>query len=367
MKSLSLRIKRLDWYIIKKFISTYLVALLIVVAIVIIFDISEKIDYFVERNAPLKEIVFDYYMNFIPYILNMFSPLFVFITVIFFTSKLAANSEIIAMLSSGVSFRRLLVPYMASAAFAAVLSLLLNMYVIPPANYHRLEFEQKYIKAHRYANTNHNIHYQIAPGQFVYVESFSSWNNSVNRFTLETVENNKLVSKMTAASAIWNEEKGGWTCKNYFIRDYDELGNETIRSGPMKDTVIALTLEDFYRRKNVVESLKIQDLNKLIEMQEMRGDKMVMYALIEKHTRIATPFSAFILTLMGVALSSRKRRGGLGLNIGIGVGLSFSYILFMRFSQMFVTTDTLEPWLAIWLPNMIYAVIALFVYRMAPK
>lgn len=367
MRLKSLKPNILDWYIIKKFISTYLVALVIVVAIVIIFDISEKIDYFVEREAPLRAIVFDYYMNFIPYILNMFSPLFVFITVIFFTSKLASNSEIIAMLSSGISFRRLLLPYMVSAAFAATLSLILGMYVIPPANYTRLEFEQKYIKATRYFNSNHNIHYQLAPGLFVYVESFSSWNNSVNRFTLESIEDNKLVSKMTAATAIWNEETGGWTCKNYFIRSYDEHGNETIESGAQKDTVIALTLNDFYRRKNTVESLKIKDLDALIEMQNMRGDHMVVHALIEKHTRIATPFSAFILTLMGVALSSRKRRGGLGLNIGIGVGLSFSYILFMRFSQMFVHTGTLPPWLAIWLPNMLYAVIALFVYRLAPK
>ena len=367
MNRLSLKPKKLDWYIIKKFISTYLVALVIVVAIVIIFDISEKIDYFVERHAPLKEIVFDYYMNFIPYIMNMFSPLFVFITVIFFTSKLANNSEIIAMLSSGISFRRLLVPYMVSAALAAALSLALGMYVIPPANFTRLEFEQKYIKANRFFNSNHNIHYQIAPGEFVYVESFSSWNNSVNRFTLETIKDNKLVSKLSAASAVWNEEQGSWTCRNYFIRSYDEHGNETIQTGALKDTVIALTLEDFYRRKNVVESLKIKDLNKLIELQNLRGDHMVVHAQIEKHTRIATPFSAFILTLMGVALSSRKRRGGLGLNIGIGVGLSFSYILFMRFSQMFVHTGTLPPWLAIWLPNIIYAIIALFVYRMAPK
>ena len=367
MSRLSLKPKILDWYIIKKFISTYLVSLLIVVAIVIIFDISEKIDSFVEREAPLHEIIFEYYLNFLPYILNMFSPLFVFITVIFFTSKLAANSEIIAMLSSGISFNRLLMPYMASAAFAAILSLTLGMYVIPPANYHRLEFEQKYIKGARFFNTNHNIHYQLEPGLFVYVESFSSWNNSVNRFTLESIEDNKLVSKLTANSAVWDEEKGCWSCKQYFIRSYDEHGNEKIETGAVKDTVIALTLEDFYRRKNVVETLPIKELNELIDMQNLRGDKMVSYALIEKHTRIATPFSAFILTLMGVALSSRKRRGGLGLNIGIGVALSFSYILFMRFSQMFVQTGTLPPWLAVWLPNMIYAVIALFVYRMAPK
>ncbi|MBO4558278.1 MAG: LptF/LptG family permease [Bacteroidales bacterium] len=367
MSRLSLKPKILDWYIIKKFITTYLMALLIVTAIVIIFDISEKIDDFVEKEAPLHEIIFEYYCNFIPFILNMFSPLFVFITVIFFTSKLANNSEIVAMLAGGISFQRLLVPYMVSAAFAALLSLALGMYVIPPANFHRLEFEQKYVKGTRFFNTNHNIHYQLAPGLFVYVESFSSWNNSVNRFTLETIEDNKLVSKLTAASAVWKEEEGCWECKNCFVRSYDEHGNETIQTFAKKDTAIALTIDDFYRRKNVVESLKIKDLDELIEMQNMRGDKMVVHALIEKHTRIATPFSAFILTLMGVALCSRKRRGGLGINIGIGVALSFSYILFMRFSQMFVHTGALPPWLAIWLPNIIYTFIALFVYRMAPK
>ncbi len=367
MSRLSLKPKILDWYIIKKFISTYLVSLLIVVAIVIIFDISEKIDSFVEREAPLHEIVFEYYLNFIPFILNMFSPLFVFITVIFFTSKLAGNSEIIAMLSSGISFHRLLVPYMVSAAFAAVVSLTLGMYVIPPANYHRLEFEQKYIKGARFYNSNHNIHYQLEPGLFVYVESFSSWNNSVNRLTLESIEDNRLVSKMSAASAVWNQESGSWTCRNYFIRSYDEHGNETIETGAKKDTVIALTVDDFYRRKNIVETLPIKELDELIDLQNMRGDQMVVHALIEKHTRIATPFSAFILTLIGVALSSRKRRGGLGINIGIGVALSFSYILFMKFSEMFVQTATLQPWLAVWLPNIIYAIIALFVYRMAPK
>ncbi len=362
-----LKPKILDWYIIKKFISTFLMSILIITIIVIVFDISEKIDNFVEHEAPLKEIIFEYYVNFIPNILNMFSPLFVFITVIFFTSKLAGNSEIIAMLSGGMSFRRLLLPYMISAAFVALLTFLLSLYVIPPANYHRLEFEQKYVKATTYYNSNRNIHYQLDPGTFVYVESFSSWNNSVNRFTLESVKDNRLVSKMTATSASWNEEIGGWTCKEYFIRNYDERGFETIEIGPQTDTIIGLTLEDFYRRKNVVETLKIKDLNELIAMQNMRGDKMVKYALIEKNTRIATPFSAFILTLMGVALSSRKRRGGLGINIGIGVALSFSYILFMRFSEMFVYTGTLPPWLAIWLPNIIYSFIAFGLYRMAPK
>ncbi|MCF0172506.1 MAG: YjgP/YjgQ family permease [Bacteroidales bacterium] len=359
--------RKLDWYIIKKFIGTYLLSIVIIIAIVIIFDISEKIDNFVEHEAPLKAIVFNYYLNFIPYILNMFSPMFVFITVIFFTSRLAGGSEIIAMLSCGESFHRLMLPYMISATIVAAMSFFLGLYVIPPANFGRLEFEQKYVKSSRYVNSDRNIHYQLAPGTYVYVESFSSWNNTAAKLTLESIENNRIRSKFTAESAEWKEDLGGWSCKNWFVRDYDEYGNETMRRGAAMDTVIALTVEDFYRRKNVVETLKIKELNELIDMQKMRGDHMVKYALIEKHTRIATPFSAFILTLIGVSLSSKKRRGGLGLNIGIGIALSFSYILFMRFSQMFVHTGTLPPWIAIWLPNMIYAVVAIVLYRLAPK
>ena len=312
-------LKILDWYIIKKFIGTYFFALLIIIGIVIIFDISEKIDDFVDKSAPLHAIIFDYYCNFIPYIVNMFSPLFVFITVIFFTSKLAANSEIIAMLSGGVSFGRLMVPYMISATFIAILSLALGTYVIPPANRHRLDFEQQYIKSTKYYNSTRNIHYQLNPGEFVYVESFSAWNNTAYRFTLESIEDNKIVSKLSAETAAWDSTINGWDLKNYFIREYDRFGNETVTTGRKKDTIINLTLEDFYRRKNVVETLNYKKLDDLIELQKTRGDKMVKYALIEKNTRLAMPFSAFILTIMGVALSSKRRRGGIGMNIGIGI------------------------------------------------
>ncbi|MCF0164920.1 MAG: YjgP/YjgQ family permease [Bacteroidales bacterium] len=361
------KIKILDWYIIKKFIGTYFFSLLIIIGIVIIFDLSEKLDKFVDNQAPLNAIIFDYFCNFIPFIVNMFSPLFVFITVIFFTSKLAGNSEIIAILSGGVSFQRLMVPYLVSAGIIAIFSFVLGQYVIPPANRTRLEFEQQYVKTSKYFNANRNIHYQIAPGEFVYVESFSSWNNTCYRFTLESVEDNKLKSKLSAESAVWDDKIQGWNLKNYFIRDYDEYGNERVVHGRDRDTVIALTLEDFYRKKNVVETLNAKELNALIAMQEMRGDDIVKYAYIEKHKRTAMPFSAFILTVMGVALSSRKRRGGIGLNIGIGIGLSFSYILFLRFSEMFVYTDTLTPFVALWMPNVLYTFIAYALYRLAPK
>ena len=358
---------KLDWYIIKKYIGTYFFTILIVVLVVIIFDVSEKIDKFVDNEVPLKEIIFDYYGGFIPWILNSFGPLLVFIAAIFFTSQLASHSEIIAMLSSGVSFRRLLLPYMASATLLAALYLVLGFYIIPPANQHRLDFENKYIKTQKTNLSSRNVHYQIAPGQFVYVEQFSSWSNTAYRFTLETIEDNELKSKLSAESAAWDSVACCWKLRNYYQRDFYGSSSEVVAAGRYKDTVISLTVEDFYRRKNIVESLSEPELENLIAIQKMRGDDMVKYALIEKHTRIATPFSAFILTLMAVALSSRKRRGGIGLNIGVGLALSFSYILFQRFAQMFVHTGTLPTGLAIWIPNILYAVIAYILYRMAPK
>lgn len=355
----------LDRYIIKKFIGTYFFALLLIIGIVIIFDLSEKIDDFVDKEAPLNEIVFKYYANFIPYFINMFSPLFVFITVIFFTSKLAANSEIIAMLAGGISFKRLMYPYFLSAFFIAVFSLLLNLFVIPPANKGRLDFENQYTKK-QYQNTARNLHYQITPGTFMYVESFSTYNNTAYKFTLETIEGHQIKSKLSAETAAWDSLKQGWKLHNYHLRSYTN-NSETIKTGKTLDTTLSITIDDFYRRKNTVETLSYPQLNRLIETQKMRGDQMVLYAEIEKHTRFAIPFSAFILTLMGVSLSSKKRRGGIGMNIGIGIALSFSYILFLRFSQMFVHTGTLPPGVALWLPNVLYACIAAFLYRIAPK
>ena len=360
-------IKLIDKYIIKKFLGTFLFTMFIAVLIVVVFDLSEKIDKFVEKGVTVQEIVFEYYAGFIPWIVNSFSPLLVFISAIFFTSKLSQNSEIIAVLSGGISFRRLLAPYMFSAGVIAILSLVMGLYIIPPANQHRLDFENKYIKVQQItADSQRNIHYQIAPGEFVYIEQFSRWANTAYRFTLERVESGEVKSKLSAESAAWDSTMGGWRLKNYYKRDfYGE--SEVVVAGRQLDTVINLTIEDFYRRKNAVESLTEKDLNNLISVQKMRGDAEVKRSLIEKNTRIAMPFSAFILTIIAVSLSSRRKRGGLGLNIGIGLALSFSYILFMKFSQMFVHTGTMSPVLALWLPNILFAIIAAVLYKLAPK
>ena len=360
-------VKILDKYIVKKFLGTFFFTILIGVSVVVIFDLSEKIDKFVEKSVPVNEIIFDYFAGFIPWIVNSFSPLVVFISAIFFTSKLAQNSEIVAMLAGGISFRRLLVPYMFSAAIICILSLLLGLYIIPPANQKRLDFENKYIKTQNIVATQkRNLHYQISPGEFVYMGQFSATTNTAYGFTLERMEDNHIVSKLSATSAAWDTTFHGWHLRNYYIRDfYGE--SEMVRTGRQLDTVIALTIEDLYRRRNAVESLSGKDLNELIRVQKMRGDAEIKRSLIEKHNRIAMPFSAFVLTVIAVSLSSRKKRGGLGLNVGIGLALSFTYILFMKFSQMFVFKGVMEPALAMWMPNLVFAVVAVILYRLAPK
>lgn len=358
--------KKIDWYVFRKFMGTFIVSLLLIIGIVIIFDISEKIDDFIEKKAPLNSIIFDYYLNFIPYFINMYSPMFVFVTVIFFTSKMASNSEIIAILSGGVSFHRLMVPYMVAASMITALSLSLNIYVIPTANKERIEFEKKYMKE-KPKPAPRNIHYQLSPGQFVYAESFSSWNNTAYKFTIENVKDSKLVSKISAETAVYDTLRKCWTLNKYVVRDYNDDLTDNVRTGRKLDTIIPLSERDFYFSESVVTALTYDELNEMIRIQSMRGDGNVKFALIEKNTRIALPFSAFILTIMGVSLSSRKRRGGIGWNLALGIGLAFTYILFMRFSQMFVHTDTLSPAVALWLPNIVFAVIAMVLYKMAPK
>lgn len=358
------RPNKLDWYLIKKFIGTYIGTILATILIVIIFDISEKVDKFV--GVPLNEIIFDYYCSFIPWILNSFGPLFIFIACIFFTSQMASHSELIAILTSGVSYRRLMLPYMECAFLIGLFYLIMGMFVIPPANMKRSVFEDKYVTKEKTASEQRNIHYQIAPGQFVYVEQFSPWANTAYHFTLESIEGHLVTSRLSAESAAWDSTKCCWKLRNYTLRNFYG-GSEIVSHGRSRDTTINLTVDDFYRRQNIVESLAEPELERLIKMQEMRGDEEVKRSLIEKHSRIATPFSAFILTIMAVALSSRKKRGGIGINIAIGLGLSFSYILFQRFSQMFVFSGALTPAWAIWLPNIVFAVIAAVLYKMAPK
>ena len=358
--------QKLDWYIIRKFLVTFFVALAFLSLLIVIFDISEKIEDFVRKEAPLKEIVFDYYLNFVPYFLNQYSPMFVFLTVIFFTSKMTQDSEVVAILSSGISYHRLMVPYLLSALFIALLSLTLGQWVLPHANATRVVFEQKY-NPWRKVKMGHDMHYKLEDDHFVYLESFSAYNNTAYNFTLEDLSGGQLRSKITAESAQYDTVNGVWKLRNWFIRDYDEGMGDHIRSGRQMDTTLSLTRDDFFRNRYTIQELNARELNQLIETQKMRGDASVNMSLIEKNNRVSLPFSTIILTIIGVALCTKKKRGGMGWNLAAGTALGFSYILFMQFSKMFVITDTLPAHIASWLPNYLYTVIAIVVYLKAPK
>jgi len=360
-----MKIKILDWYIIRKFLGTFFFALGLIIAIAIVFDISEKIDDFLEKEAPMRAIVFDYYLNFIPFFGNLFSPLFVFISVIYFTSRMASQTEIVAILSSGVSFKRLLVPYMVGAAILASISLYLNNYVIPHSNTTRIAFETKYIK-NPFIYKNKHVHRQIAPGEFIYFESFNNIDKIGYQFSFEKFKDGKLTYKLLSDRVIWDSVKTKWTVESYFIRHIDGM-NERVESGFQKDTVFAFTPDEFSRRSNYIETMDTGVLNDFIKQEQSRGSEEVPFYLVEKYRRTSFPFATFILTIIGVSLSSRKVRGGIGVQIGSGILLSFTYIMFMQVSQTFATNGNMPAILAVWLPNIFFSIIAAYLLRSAMK
>jgi lipopolysaccharide export system permease protein len=356
----------LDWYIIRKFLGTFFFTIALIVAIAVVFDLSEKIDDFLENNAPASKIIFDYYFNFIPYFAVLFSPLFTFISVIYFTSRMAYNTEIIAILSSGVSFRRLLVPYFISALALTLFAFVLNNYVIPHANARKLAFEETYYHKSPKVERKRNIHKQIEPGIFIYLESFNTLSNSGRKFSMEKFEKGELVSKLFSDDIRWDSVKNKWHIRNYYIRNFHNESQQ-ITQGKDADTTINLNPEEFRRRDNAVEAMNLGELNKFIKNQKMQGAEDIDLYLIEKHRRFSFPFSAFILTLIGVSVSSKKVKGGIGMQLGIGLLISFSYIVFMQFSSQFAISGSFSPFIAVWIPNILFAIIAVFIYRLAPK
>lgn len=359
-------IKILDRYIIRKFLGTYLFAIGMIIVVVVIFDATEKIDDFTEMKAPLSSIIFQYFLNFIPYFINQFSGLFTFIAVIFFTSKLAYQSEIIAMLSGGMSFNRLMWPYFLSASAIAVLSLILSLFVIPPANARRLDFEMRYLKKNRYIMVDRHVFRQVSPGLYAYIRDFSTSENNATFLALEKYENNRIVSTLDAGSPKLNPKTRRWTAEQYITRKFDG-DKEIFERHKNLDTLINIDASEFGRVEKLVEAMTIGKLNRFIRQQEAKGSDMVAYFKVERAQRFSYAFSTFILTLIGVSLSSRKVRGGIGLQIGMGITLVFTYILFARFAQEFAKGGVIPPSLAVWTPNIIFAVIGIYLYLKAPK
>lgn len=361
-------LKKLDWYIIKKFIGTYFFAIILIISISIVFDFNEHLAKFTQYHAPWKAIIFDYYLNFIPYFANLFSPLFVFIAVIFFTSKLAGNSEIISMLAAGVSFKRLMRPYMISAAFISLLTFFLGAYVIPKGTIVKQNFETMY-KNKKRTTSAQNVQLQVGQGVIAYIQHYD---NNVKRgygFNLDKFENKKLVSHLTAQEIQYDtisESKYHWKITQWRIRDMRGL-KEKITSGARKDTMIMMEPTDLVFSKGQQETFTSPQLREYISKQINRGSSNVVQYEVEYHKRIASSFASFILTTIGMSLSSRKRKGGMGLYLGIGLALSFTYILLQAVSSTFAINANTPPMLAAWIPNIIFAVVAYFCYRQAPN
>ncbi len=355
-------VKKFDLYIVKNFLGTYIFAILLLMAIVIIFDINEKLDAVI--NAPLKDTVFQYFMNFLPFIMSQFSPLFTFIAVIFFTSRLADRSEIIAMLSSGISFQRLLVPYMVSAAIIAATSYVLSAYVIPPATVQRIAYTNRWVKNKEVIYAD-NIQLQVRPGVMAYMSRYDNTTRTGFRFSLDQYDGKTLRSRLTAEN-IRYAGQGRWTLNSYTIRRFDGV-KETLTRGTTVDTLLGMEPRDFLISKNDEQTLTSPELKQYIARQRQRGVANIQNFEIEYEKRIAMTAAAFILTVIGLSLSSRKVRGGMGMNIGIGLLLSFSYILFMTVTSTFCVSGYTSARVAMWIPNILYLLIAIYLYRRAAR
>jgi lipopolysaccharide export system permease protein len=363
-----LKLKIIDIYIIKKFLGTFFFSLVAILTIAVVFDFAEKVDNFMQNHAPVKAIIFNYYFNFIPYFATLFSPLFVFIAVIFFTSKMAINTEIIAILNSGMSFRRIMWPYFLSSLVIAIFTFTLTNFIIPHANSVRMAFEDRYYRSSPYrAGAITNFNRQVYPNIYAYMEYYDPGEQQGRNFSLEKFDDKgQLESKLMASSVMWDTTIHKWSAMNYYIRDIK--GNEeTISKGIRIDTAMTYDPKDFARDPGIVGTMTYKDLNNYINLLRLQGSEELKLFLIEKHRRFSTSFAIFILTLIGVSLSSQKIRGGIGMQIGIGLALSFSYILFMQFASQFSLKGDLDPMLALWIPNILYSIIALFLYRIAPK
>lgn len=360
-----MNVKILDRYIIRKFLGTFFLTLALFIIIAIVFDVTEKLEDFLNGKVPLSTIIFDYYLNFIPYFAILFTPLFLFVAVIFFTSRMAYRSEIIAILNSGITFNRMLVPYMVAAGFIAGLNIYANHWLIPNANKTRIAFEDEYI-GYKPRNTGRDIHMQIAKDQFIYLESFNFDDSSGYKFSFEKFDDGNLKYKIRADKIKWNGAQKQWLLKNYVARTNNGM-QETLKTG--HDTLITYSFlpKDFEKKLNEVFTMNARELNSVIDELTLRGADNIAYYEVEKYKRTAFPFAIFILTLIGVSLASRKVRGGIGLHIGIGIAISFAYILFQQFSQTFSTNGDLPPIIGVWIPNFIFGVVAVYLYLKAPK
>ncbi len=360
---------KIDRYIIRQFLSTFIVAIFLILSITVVFDFSEKLDGFMGKYGAIpssKEILFDYYLNFIPYFGNLFSPLFVFISVIYFTSRMAYRLEIIAILNAGWSFWRLLLPFMAGATVIAAMSYGLTNWIIPQANRQRLQFESTYFR--KGVGSSPNFHLQLSPGEFVFTDLYNQHRNSAGRFCYERLDSNfNLKYKVIAKEGFYDSLTGSWRFYLGVSRRFLSNGNIVSREFENWDTILPLTPKMLQRDVKIVEALDNEELDEFIDIQIKSGSIYLPFYLIEKHSRQSNPISALILTFIAVPISSRKARGGIGIQLAAGVALTFAYIFLQKMTVSFALNGILAPWLGVWLPNFIYVGIGFILAKFAQR
>lgn len=356
--------KILDKYILKKFLTTFVYVVFILLAIIMIIDLTEKNDKFIRHALSFREII-NYYFSFIPFITNLLTPITVFIATVFVTSKLAGHTEIIAILSGGVSFRRFLVPYMIGASIIALAYFYLNSYVIPDANKTRIAFENAYLSKPFYYDER-NIHIKVAPTSYVYMESYNNKRNIGYKFSIETIDSLQLFEKLTSKKIEWDTIKNKWTIYDWDYRKFDGF-KEYVKKGDKMDTTLSITPNDFGNTKGLHEALTLSELTDYMDELRSRGADNLNIYQIEKYIRYMAPFSVIILTFIGVIVSARKSRGGTGFQIALGFVIAFVFIIFFILSRAIAEANSMDPLLAVWLPNITFSIIGLILYKTVPR
>ena len=356
----------LDRYILKKFLSTYVFVVAILVSIVLIITFSERNESFIRNEVPSIEILF-YFLNYAPYLANLITPLTVFIAAVFVTSKMAGHTEIIAILAGGVSFPRLMRPYLIGAIIIAIVSFLLTGWVIPNANKSRIAFEQKYFDK-TFNFNERDIHFKVSPTSYVYMASYNSFKDEGHRFTLEEIVDQKILYKFSARQIRWDSTRAGWKAIDWNLREFGEF-SEDYEYQNVQDTLLKLNMtpSDFGNNKHLEQTLTLNELNDYIDNLELKGADNIPIYRIEKYVRYMSPFSALVLTFIGLIVSSRKTRGGVGFQIAMGFLIAFIFIILFVASKSMAETGSMNPKLAVWLPNIIFSFVAMAMYKIVPK
>lgn len=357
--------KKIDWYILKKFLGTFVFIMLLLILITVVIDVSEKIDNFLDGSASWHEIIFTYYLSFIPYIVAMLAPFFVLVSVIFFTSQLADRSEIIAILNSGTSFYRFLWPYFVGAVILGGGLWYSNNYLVPASNKRRLAFENKYINKFT-NNMSYNFHRQISPGVFMYVENYRLADAVGFKFSIDKFANGIMTYKLRSDKIEWDKKAHVWHVYNYYSREIHPDG-DVIRKGAEMDSAFTFTPESFTASSDKKDEMTTPRLADFIDHMRKAGSNDIEFYEVELYRRTSGAFSVFIMTLIGVSLASRKLRGGLGWHLVLGVALCSVFEIIMKFSVTFSTNSTLPPAIGVWIPNVIFGFTALYLIIKAPK